>query len=68
MRNVGKLAIKVEGKGVVFDSDCLPLESAFRISSMISNANFDAVMGTYTPGSCPSVGTDGNVKQAAGPY
>jgi fructose-bisphosphate aldolase class I len=33
-----------------------------------ANANFDAVMGTYTPGSCPSVGTDGNVKQAAGPY
>merc|ERR1712060_766908 len=33
-----------------------------------ANANFDAVMGTYVPGSCPSVGTDGNVKQAAGPY
>jgi len=33
-----------------------------------ANANFDAVMGTYAPGSCPSVGTDGNVKQAAGPY
>merc|ERR1711904_293848 len=26
-----------------------------------SNANFDAVMGKYTPGSCASVGTDGNV-------
>merc|ERR1712039_43521 len=24
--------------------------------------------GKYTPGSCASVGTDGNVKQAAGPY
>merc|ERR1712242_423208 len=33
-----------------------------------ANANFDAVMGTYAPGRCPSVGTDGNVKQAAGPY
>jgi fructose-bisphosphate aldolase class I len=33
-----------------------------------ANANYDAVMGTYTAGSCPSVGTDGNVKQAAGPY
>merc|ERR1712039_200556 len=33
-----------------------------------SNANFDAVMGKYVPGSCPSVGIDGNVKQAAGPY
>jgi fructose-bisphosphate aldolase class I len=31
-------------------------------------ANFDAVMGTYTPGTCASVGTDGNVQQAAGPY
>jgi fructose-bisphosphate aldolase class I len=33
-----------------------------------ANANYDAVMGKYKPGSCPSVGTDGNVKQAAGPY
>merc|ERR1712190_644569 len=33
-----------------------------------SNANFDAVMGKYVAGSCASVGTDGNVKQAAGPY
>jgi len=33
-----------------------------------ANANFDAVMGKYVPGSCASVGTDGNVKQAAGPY
>jgi len=33
-----------------------------------ANANFDAVMGKYAPGSCPSVGTDGNVNQAAGPY
>jgi len=33
-----------------------------------ANANFDAVMGKYAPGSCASVGTDGNVKQAAGPY
>jgi fructose-bisphosphate aldolase class I len=32
------------------------------------NANFDAVMGKYKAGSCASVGTDGNVKQAAGPY
>mmetsp|Transcript_69453 Transcript_69453/g.160929 ORF Transcript_69453/g.160929 Transcript_69453/m.160929 type:complete len:386 (+) Transcript_69453:58-1215(+) len=33
-----------------------------------ANANFDACMGTYVPGSCSSVGTDGNVIQAAGPY
>merc|ERR1719458_523171 len=33
-----------------------------------ANANSDAVRGVYTPGSCPSVGVDGNVKQAAGPY
>merc|ERR1712176_222465 len=30
-----------------------------------ANANYDAVMGTYVPGSCASVGIDGNVKQAA---
>jgi fructose-bisphosphate aldolase class I len=33
-----------------------------------SAANSDAVKGTYEPGTCASVGTDGNVKQAAGPY
>jgi len=33
-----------------------------------SNANSDAVLGKYVAGSCASVGTDGNVKQAAGPY
>jgi len=33
-----------------------------------ANANSDAVLGTYVPGTCPSVGTDGNVTQAAGPY
>jgi len=27
-----------------------------------------AVMGKYVAGTCPSIGTDGNVKQAAGPY
>merc|ERR1712060_564350 len=43
-------------------------EAAQKALKARANANFDAVMGTYTPGSCPSVGTDGNVKQAAGPY
>uniref|UniRef100_A0A7S2QHM2 fructose-bisphosphate aldolase n=1 Tax=Zooxanthella nutricula TaxID=1333877 RepID=A0A7S2QHM2_9DINO len=33
-----------------------------------AKANTEAVFGTYKAGSCPSVGTDGNVKQAAGPY
>jgi len=33
-----------------------------------ANANSDAVYGKYKAGSCSSVGTDGNVKQAAGPY
>ncbi|CAK9011122.1 unnamed protein product [Durusdinium trenchii] len=33
-----------------------------------ANANSDAVFGKYKPGSCASVGTDGNVMQAAGPY
>merc|ERR1711988_1868073 len=31
-------------------------------------ANFQAVMGEYKAGSCASVGVDGNVKQAEGPY
>merc|ERR1711972_426750 len=31
-------------------------------------ANSAAVMGKYTPGSCKSVGTDGNIAGAAGPY
>merc|ERR1719352_450237 len=33
-----------------------------------SAANSDAVFGKYTAGTCASVGTDGNVIQAAGPY
>jgi len=33
-----------------------------------ANANSDATFGKYEAGSCPSVGTDGNIKQAAGPY
>merc|ERR1711972_75418 len=33
-----------------------------------ANANSDAVFGKYVSGSCPSVGVDGNVKQADGPY
>merc|ERR1712039_278239 len=31
-------------------------------------ANTQAVQGKYVPGSCASVGTDGNIKGAAGPY
>merc|ERR1712039_203007 len=31
-------------------------------------ANTAAVLGKYQPGSCASVGTDGNIKGAAGPY
>jgi fructose-bisphosphate aldolase class I len=33
-----------------------------------SKANTDAVMGKYKPGTCASVGTDGNIIGAAGPY
>jgi len=33
-----------------------------------AKANYDAVMGKYVAGSCASVGTDGNIKGAAGPY
>jgi len=43
-------------------------EAAQQALKARANANFDAVMGKYEPGTCPSVGTDGNVKQAAGPY
>merc|ERR1712113_422758 len=43
-------------------------EAAQKALKARANANFDAVMGKYVPGSCASVGTDGNVKQAAGPY
>merc|ERR1712048_492041 len=31
-------------------------------------ANTAAVFGKYQPGTCASVGTDGNIKGAAGPY
>merc|ERR1712207_117465 len=31
-------------------------------------ANTQAVLGKYQPGTCASVGTDGNIKGAAGPY
>jgi fructose-bisphosphate aldolase class I len=43
-------------------------EAAQKALKARANANFDAVMGKYVAGSCASVGTDGNVKQAAGPY
>jgi fructose-bisphosphate aldolase class I len=43
-------------------------EAAQKALKARSNANTDAVLGKYEAGSCPSVGTDGNVKQAAGPY
>jgi fructose-bisphosphate aldolase class I len=33
-----------------------------------AGANNDAVLGKYTAGTCASVGTDGNINQAAGPY
>jgi len=43
-------------------------EAAQRALKARANANSDACFGKYEPGSCASVGTDGNVKQAAGPY
>jgi len=33
-----------------------------------SKANFEASKGTYKPGSCASVGTDGNIQMAGGAY
>jgi len=42
-------------------------EAAQKALKNRSQANYDAV-GSYKPGSCASVGVDGNVAQAAGPY
>merc|ERR1712038_480942 len=43
-------------------------EKAQKALKARAHANSDAVFGKYVAGSCASVGTDGNVKQAAGPY
>merc|ERR1711879_977087 len=43
-------------------------EAAQKALKARSNANSDAVHGAYTAGSCASIGVDGNVKQADGPY
>merc|ERR1711972_270027 len=43
-------------------------EDAQKALNARSHANADAVNGTYVPGSCASIGTDGNIQQAAGPY
>jgi len=43
-------------------------EAAQKALKARSNANSDAVLGVYVAGSCPSIGVDGNVKQADGPY
>merc|ERR1711979_58342 len=37
-------------------------EAAQKALKARSKANFDAAMGTYVPGTCPSIGTDGNIK------
>eukprot|EP00931_Biecheleriopsis_adriatica_P017190 TRINITY_DN1240_c0_g1_i14.p1 TRINITY_DN1240_c0_g1~~TRINITY_DN1240_c0_g1_i14.p1 ORF type:complete len:385 (-),score=111.61 TRINITY_DN1240_c0_g1_i14:216-1370(-) len=43
-------------------------EAAQKALKNRAQANYEAVLGTYKPGSCASVGVDGNVQQAAGPY
>jgi fructose-bisphosphate aldolase class I len=43
-------------------------EAAQKALKNRSAANTQAVLGKYTPGTCASVGTDGNIKGAAGPY
>jgi len=43
-------------------------EAAQKALKARAHANYDAVMGKYKAGTCASVGTDGNVVQAAGPY
>merc|ERR1712232_982801 len=43
-------------------------EAAQKALKARSFANRDAVFGEYKPGTCASVGLDGNIAQAAGPY
>jgi len=43
-------------------------EAAQKALKNRAQANTDAVLGKYKEGSCASVGTDGNIKGAAGPY
>merc|ERR1719388_478314 len=43
-------------------------EAAQKALKNRAQVNTDAVKGTYKAGSCASVGTDGNIKGAAGPY
>merc|ERR1712241_179569 len=43
-------------------------EAAQKALKARANANSDAVLGLYEHGTCASVGTDGNIKQADGPY
>jgi len=43
-------------------------EAAQKALKARAGANGAAVMGKYAAGTCPSVGTDGNINQAAGPY
>merc|ERR1712050_240493 len=43
-------------------------EAAQKALEARSAANSDAVLGKYKAGTCASVGTDGNIMQAAGPY
>merc|ERR1711988_451454 len=43
-------------------------EAAQKALKNRAQANTDAALGKYKAGSCASVGTDGNIKGAAGPY
>merc|ERR1719487_2415174 len=43
-------------------------EAAQKALKNRASANTEAVLGKYKAGSCASVGTDGNIKGAAGPY
>merc|ERR1712196_667083 len=43
-------------------------EAAQKALKARSGANSAATFGKYVAGTCPSVGTDGNINQAAGPY
>ena len=64
-----KTAIVTWATGILSKADKAANEAATQKALVArGKANGEANQGKYTPGSCASVGTGGNVAQAAGPY
>ncbi|GMH96906.1 hypothetical protein TrST_g13422 [Triparma strigata] len=64
-----KTTIVTWAKGVNAGDDVAATNAAAQKALLNrSAANSQAVLGKYVAGSCASVGTDGNIVQAAGPY